>query len=205
MIEHSILTTRTARYLTAGDARAADAWLIVHGYGELAQDALENFGQLQSLFLVAPEGLSRFYMDRHRRVGASWMTRENRLAEIEDYRQFLNRVHENVLSDRKSVNALGFSQGAHTVCRWASVGPRLDRLVLWGSGAPEDISPDRFGSAMEDCRVTLVAGSEDRLFTPADADKEQRRLVSFGISVEVARYDGGHMIDPDVLYRVVKG
>lgn len=205
MIEHSIPTTRTARYFTKGDPGAAEAWLLLHGYGELATDLLANFADLQDYFLVAPEGLSRFYMDRHRRVGASWMTRVNRLAEIKDYEEYLNRVCEDALSDRESLNALGFSQGVHTVCRWASVGPRLDRLVLWGSGAPEDIQPDRFGIAMKDCRVTLVCGEEDRLFTRAAADKEQKRLAAIDIRADVVTYDGGHFIDPEVLRRVIKG
>ncbi len=205
MIEHSIPTTRTARYFTTGDPGSAQAWLLMHGYGELATDLLANFDHVQDYFLVAPEGLSRFYIDRHRRVGASWMTRDNRLGEIKDYQEFLNRVYEDSLADRKSVSALGFSQGAHTACRWASVAPRVEKLVLWGSGAPEDIPPARFSKAMKDCQVTLVAGTKDRLFTPADADNEQRRLAAIDIDVEVVSYDGGHMIQPDVLYRVMSG
>src|SRR5213595_2848351 len=70
-------------------------------------------------YLVAPEGLSRFYLSEsptERRVGASWMTREDRLAEIEDYVRYLDAVYADVFGflDRALVtaHALGFSQGA---------------------------------------------------------------------------------------------
>ncbi|MBT8399128.1 MAG: alpha/beta hydrolase [Rhodothermia bacterium] len=206
MIEHSIPTTRTARYFTSGDTGADEAWLLVHGYGELAADLLANFEHLEDCFFVAPEGLSRFYMDRHRRVGASWMTRENRLNEIRDYLEFLHRVYEDSLSHRRiALNALGFSQGVHTVCRWASRGPQLQRLVLWGSGVPEDLPQDEFATAMKGCRVIVVAGSDDKYFSPADADREWKNLTSIGVDVEVVHYDGGHSIDGRILDRVLNG
>ncbi len=205
MTEHEILTTRTARYHTRGEPDSEEAWLLVHGYGELATDLLARFDGLRKYFLVAPEGLSRFYVDRHRRVGASWMTREDRFNEIKDYQAFLQRVYEDSLSDRQSLCALGFSQGAHTVCRWALEGPGLNRLVLWGSGAPEDMPSEKFSHAMKGCRVTLVAGTEDKHFTAADLDQEYRRLASIGVDVEAVSYDGGHAMNADALHRVMTG
>src|SRR5438477_56805 len=82
---------------------------------------------------VAPEGLSRFYLTEspaERRVGASWMTREDRLHEIDDYVRYLDGVYGNVVPRNARVTALGFSQGTATVCRWAGLGSsRIDRLI----------------------------------------------------------------------------
>ena len=94
MEEHHLAATRTARYFTlGGGAGVHHVWFVLHGYGQLASALLRNFEGLAnpSRLIVAPEGLSRFYVDpiasgpaARRRVGASWMTREDRLIEIED-------------------------------------------------------------------------------------------------------------------------
>ena len=48
--------------------------------------------------LIAPEGLSRFYHEDHESIGASWMTREERLEEIKDYLMYLDLVHDRVFA-----------------------------------------------------------------------------------------------------------
>ena len=48
----------------------------------------------ESRVLVAPEGLSRFYVNAtHGLVGASWMTREDRQHEIDDYVGYLDAIY----------------------------------------------------------------------------------------------------------------
>src|SRR2546425_5855384 len=85
MQEHQFSTPRSARYFTLGSPQhAADVWLVCHGYGQLASRFLERFRPIaaERRCIVAPEGLSRFYLTEspaERRVGASWMTREDRL------------------------------------------------------------------------------------------------------------------------------
>src|SRR6266498_2098347 len=133
MQEHHIGVTRTARYYTLGEISrgAGEVWFVCHGYGQLAARFLEKFRALDDgrRYLVAPEGLSRFYLSEspaERRVGASWMTREDRLTEIEDYLQYLDAVYADIFGwldrTRVTVHALGFSQGASTVSRWAAMG-----------------------------------------------------------------------------------
>src|SRR5258708_18756313 len=99
MQEHHIGVTRSARYFTLGDSSrgVGEVWFVCHGYGQLASRFLEKLRVLDDgrRYLVAPEGLSRFYLSEsptERRVGASWMTREHRLAEIEDYVRYLHAL-----------------------------------------------------------------------------------------------------------------
>src|SRR2546429_8618236 len=151
MQEHHIGVTRSARYFTLGDSSrgVGEVWFACHGYGQLAARFLEKLGVLGDgrRYLVAPEGLSRFYLSEsstERRVGASWMTREDRLAEIDDYVRYLDAVHDDVFGfvDRPQVivHALGFSQGAATASRWTAMGrARVDRLTLWGGEFPPDL------------------------------------------------------------------
>ena len=89
MQEHHLAVSRAARYHTLGEGSAAtqQVWFACHGYAQLAARFLEKLRVLDDArrYLVAPEGLSRFYLTERpaeRRVGASWMTREDRLNEI---------------------------------------------------------------------------------------------------------------------------
>src|SRR5437868_5466529 len=172
MHEHHIGVSRTARYFTLGESlrEVAEVWFACHGYGQLAARFLEKLRVLDdgTRYLVAPEGLSRFYLSEspaERRVGASWMTREDRLAEIADYVQYLDAVYQDVFKqlDRSqvAVHALGYSQGAATVARWAALGrAKVDRLTLWGGEFPPDLdlTPETVRDRLRAARLSLVYG-----------------------------------------------
>ena len=205
MEEHRITVTRSARYFTLGRAER-EVWFVLHGYGQLAGRFLRNFEPLDdgARLIVAPEGLSRFYLTdspAERRVGATWMTREDRLAEIEDYVRYLDAVYEDVLRsiDRAKikVTALGFSQGATTACRWTTLGTaKVDHLIVWGGEVPSDVDPPRAP------RLILVYGSRDEYFTAKVVAATEARLREQKIPYELVPFDGGHEIDAEVLKRV---
>src|SRR2546425_6931053 len=119
MQEHQFSTSRSARYFTLGSPQhAADVWLVCHGYGQLASRFLERFRPLEAerRCIVAPEGLSRFYLTdspAERRVGASWMTREDRLHEIDDYVRYLDGVY----AKRSEEHTSELQSLAYLVCR----------------------------------------------------------------------------------------
>jgi predicted esterase len=186
-------------------------WFACHGYGQLASRFLEKLRGLDDghRYLVAPEGLSRFYLSEspaERRVGASWMTREDRLAEIDDYVQYLDAVYADVFGplDRTqvTVHALGFSQGTSTVSRWAALGKaRVDRLVLWGGELPPDLDLAREPAAarLRAARLTLVYGRADQFITPKVVAAIAERLRQHGIPYAEIAFDGAHEIDDAVL------
>src|SRR5437660_2587937 len=170
MHEHHIGVSRTARYFTLGEKPqgVAEVWFACHGYGQLAARFLEKLRVLDDgrRYLVAPEGLSRFYLSEspaERRVGASWMTREDRLAEIDDYVPYLDAVSADVFRSldraRVTVHALGYSQGAATASRWVAMGKaKIDRLTLWGGEFPPDLdlTVDTVVSRLQAAHLTLV-------------------------------------------------
>ena len=109
MREEHLTVQRTARYYTLGAAGPGLRQLVVacHGYGQLAGRFIRHFAPLDdgSRLVVAPEALSRFYLDEpgtapaaERRVGACWMTREDRLHEIDDYVRYLDALYARVTS-----------------------------------------------------------------------------------------------------------
>jgi len=217
-LEHRLVVPRTARYLTLGafddgdgDGDPEDVWFLCHGYGQLASEFLDSARALEhpGRVLVAPEALSRFYHEDHKRIGASWMTREDREREMEDYIRYLDLVHEQLfeLIDRASVHlvVLGFSQGAATAARWAVRGcVDVDHLVLWGAATPPELDDETALAPLQTMRVTLVGGSRDALF-PEPAREEQRsRLRRNGVTFSELGFEGGHRLDDETLLRLTE-
>jgi len=205
MQEHHFATSRSARYFTLGSLEhAADVWFVCHGYGQLASRFLERFRPIEAdrRCIVAPEGLSRFYLTEsptERRVGASWMTREDRLLEIEDYVRYLDGLYAHIVARGVRVTALGFSQGTATVCRWAALGSvRIDRLIVWGGEVPPDLELTRLRVPS----LTLVYGRRDEFFTPKIIAATESRLREHKIAYELVPFDGGHEVDPATLLRL---
>ena len=217
---HHLRVQRTARYYTLGDTAGADRlWFVLHGYRQLASRFIRRFAPLVeaegdggAAAVVAPEGLSRFYLrseegrshDGESRVGAAWMTREDREYEIADYVEYLDRLAEQVLASRgpggaPAVTLLGFSQGSETASRWAVLGhTRFDRLVFWGGGPAEDLDMEAAAARLAGRQITFVHGAEDGW----GRDKAERwapRLEALDARVATLRFEGGHRVDPDVL------
>ncbi len=205
MQEHRITVPRSARYFTLGRG-GREVWFVLHGYGQLAARFLRHFEPLDDgeRLIVAPEGLSRFYLTEspaERRVGASWMTKEDRLTEIEDYVRYLDTVYDDVLRaiDRAQIKVtlLGFSQGTATACRWGTMGAsRFDRLIVWGGEVPPDVD------LLRSLRLSLVYGGRDEYLTPKVIAATEARLRQHGVPYELVPFDGGHEIDGTVLKRV---
>lgn len=202
---------RTARYFQAGEVSGdtRQVWFVCHGYRQLASRFVHPFAGLVELgaVVVAPEALSRFYIDpapgRHGpedRVGASWMTRVDREAEIEDYVRYLDALAARVLGAagrRTKTVALGFSQGVHTAARWAALGSTpIDELVLWGAYLPGDLV---VGEGLRRPRLTLVFGDEDPTADPGLAAEQDERLAAAGIEPRRVVAPGGHRVDRGVI------
>lgn len=215
--EHALEVVRTARYCTLGRPapESGEVWFVLHGYRQLARRFLKRFGILDdgTRRVVAPEGLSRFYLGRGGKrhgpsdaVGASWMTREDRESEIRDYLGYLDRLAERELAGSEvPVVVLGFSQGAHTAARWVvGGGVRPRRLILWGAGLPRDLDPAEGRRRLGSLEVVLVRGEDDPN-RDRDAERaEEARIEAWGVRPRIRGHPGGHDIDPDLLSRLAE-
>jgi predicted esterase len=208
--EHHLTVTRTARYFTLGQSGPAvrEVWVVCHGYGQLAEPFLAHFSHVASpaRWVVAPEALSRFYVGpptggshAASAVGATWMTREDRAAEIADQVAYLDTLYDAVFStlDRRAVRVtvLGFSQGVATIGRWLShTRAVIDRAVCWGGAIPDDASLTH-GAWIGGMTVRLVAGQRDEFVGPERIDRELARLEAAHVSVSRLSFEGGHRLD----------
>ncbi len=207
--EHHIEVARTARYYRLGQCnREGELWYVLHGYRQTAARFLRRFTVLAdgSRMVVAPEALNRFYVGsepgRHGPesiVGATWMTREDREFEIQDYVRYLDALRKDI-GPVSSTTVLGFSQGVATAARWVVLGKiRPDRLVLWGDYLPPDLDMEVARGALKDIELIIVRGSEDPALDETSNMKEEERLRGAGIPYQVIMHSGGHDIDRQTL------
>lgn len=214
MTEHPLSFQFKARYFKLGSIASStkSVWFVLHGYGQLAKYFLKKFSILQSSFtcVIAPEGLSHFYLEDvitrsqsgDNRVGATWMTRENRQADISNYINYLNTVFEIEIPNEFTgqINLLGFSQGAATVARWAmDKNIRFDRIILWGGIFPPDMDFEKGAELLKHKQVIEVAGRNDPFLT----DERMKEIAAVNtrlqIKPQLIMFDGGHEIDPATL------
>ena len=120
MLKKSISVSKKARYYQIGDPNKniSNVWIVLHAYAMLSEFFIQKFKNLDNgnTLIIAPEALNRFYIDgTYNRVGASWMTKEERESDIEENIQYLNAIIESIYSDVGhrdfNLNVLGFSQG----------------------------------------------------------------------------------------------
>lgn len=206
MTEHHIQINKTARYYTAGELseQTKQVWLLLHGWGMQAQSFLSSFESLANkhVFLIAPEALNRFYLKGSAGVvGATWMTREDRLNEINDYTNYLDTLcrHLNLARyPQIQLNALGFSQGASTVTRWVNRTPHaVHTLVVYaGEVAPEllPLSPE---SGLAKTNNVFVCGNQDEYFTPPLVEEMKKKYSELNFT-ELS-FNGKHVINTEVI------
>ena len=98
-----IQAPRTARYYLIGNTKNPDnVWLCMHGYGQQAKyfaaktKALDDGKNL----IIVVEAMNRFYLSGYNgRVGATWMTSDDREVDIADNHRYLDLLLQTVISD----------------------------------------------------------------------------------------------------------
>jgi predicted esterase len=212
--ENHLPVQRTARYHTIGELsnQTKNIWFCLHGFGQLAQYFGRKFTDLDDgeTVIVVPEGLSRMYLNNdYKRVGASWLTREDRDHEISDFIQYLNALYDLVLHGRNPaslhITVLGFSQGAATACRWLNANHvQADRLILWAGYFPQGvsgmISPDKLTAT----ETHYVYGKADEYIREIpDIDGYLNHLKTDIPALKITAFNGEHRVEPEVLKRLV--
>lgn len=211
MTEHFLKVERTARYITLGELTACTGriWIACHGYAQLASYFIKDLEPLldESTYIVAPEALSRFYPKGFfGNVGASWMTKEDRLHEIEDYVGYLDKLYQTIIAAAPKdaeVNVLGFSQGCATVCRWIQQRkPEIGKLWLCSGDIPQDLVFREFKAALKNSQLHILLGREDGLVSPEQVERVKTLLDSAEITYELHLFNGGHVVNAELISRL---
>lgn len=205
---HTLEVSRTAHYYTIGtpSPKVTHVFFCLHGYGQLASQFIYKFDRYatdERLLFVAPEGLSRFYLDhKYDKIGASWMTRLDRQMDITDINRWLDTLFAATLSNvspNVKITLLGFSQGALTVSRWMAMRqPRFNNLILWGAGYADDMDYLALKDYLSDKQSFLVRGHHDAILTEDIITTHREFMIAQALQPEVILFDGGHELDRSV-------
>lgn len=208
---HSIEVVKTARYVSMGPpiTEAKDLLIALHGYGQLPSFFIQKFEFLATAgwTIIAPEGPHRFYLNgTSGRVGASWMTKEDRENDIANYVSYLDAVMTNLneIGAPADPVLLGFSQGVATASRWAALGQHsFSKIILWAGVFPPDYPWENGCDALQNNKIQIVQGTQDPFLKDMDTDQTRRILQTNGVDFTMYSFEGGHDIHADSLKSIL--
>jgi len=214
MKKQFLTVRRKARYFQLGKAsnNTSTVWVVLHGYGMLSEFFIKKFKKLENdnTLIIAPEGLNMFYLDgKYDRVGASWITKEEREKDIEENIDYLNSllevIYNQVGHSNITFNILGFSQGGATACRWIFNSKiQVKNLILWAGDIPKDTLTVENKNKWESINTHLVMGEKDTLINEKMRAKFIGLVSDYGLKYTLTKYDGDHRVYPDVLTKLAE-
>ena len=210
---HHIATPKTARYTSYGklSSKTKYFWFVLHGSNMLSEQMLYKFKDFdpETHFVIAPEGLSRFYVNGFGgEVVASWMTKRDRLEEIHDFSVFCSTLYDSYvqkLPESCRTIIMGFSQGGVTAMRWLHhLDVTVDFLIPYACWIPEDID---YSTAKTDwnkiCKI-LTYGSEDQFLNEKKIIEIQEICKAGNLDFHNEIYAGDHRVDKKQLKKIFK-
>jgi len=204
-MKHSIKVHKTATYHSSGDIKTAKTiWFVLHGYGMLSKYFIKKFEPIvnDTNCVIAPEGLSKFYTEGfYGRVGATWMTKEDREEEIEDYINYLNQLYNVIIKENSNselkINIIGFSQGGATASRWVANGKVVPtNFILWSSVFPNEMEFETFG---QNFNTYILYGNNDEFSTDEHIKQQEDLLKNSKLNYKIIEFEGTHDVPEKVL------
>ena len=180
-------------------------WVGLHGYGQLVQFFARHFRSLatEERAFVFPQGPHKFYLNGvHGRVGASWMTKDERLVDIANQRLYLGFVFQWIKQQapKATIHCVAFSQGVATIMRCIGhPDVQSSSILAWAGSWPPDLDETN-RAALEELRFKACFGTRDEYIT-TEKQQEMRGyyLEKYNFEPSVSVYEGGHSFDVEKL------
>lgn len=204
-------TQKIARYSTYGTLgpKTKYFWFALHGSKMLCEQMLYKFKAFNSEehFVLAPEALLRFYeKDFGGPVVASWMTKRDRLEEIEDFSAYLSGLYssfEAQLPHTCVKSILAFSQGGTTAFRWLHTRKvEVDHLIPYACWIPEDISLSESKTDLSKINLLFTYGTEDQFLTDKRIAMVNEVIAQNKLTVKSLPYKGDHRVKKEQLQNI---
>ncbi|NMH85896.1 alpha/beta hydrolase [Flavivirga algicola] len=205
--EISYQITNTYSTLNSLTSKTKHVWLVCHGMGYLSRYFLKYFKQLdaEENYIIAPQASSKYYLHANfKHVGASWLTKENTLAETENVMSYLDAVlkAENIPNSKKLI-VFGYSQGVSIAVRYV-VRRKLqcNQLVLHSGGIPKELIAKDLGFLK--AKVSLIYGKNDAYLNKERMAIETKRAYElFGNGINIIPFDGIHEVNVALVKNLV--
>ncbi len=202
-------TSHTVTTLGELNAKTEEIWFVFHGYGQLAQHFIRRFNVLdqEKCFVIAPEGLNKFYLTENGHVGASWMTKHNRENELQNQRQYFDEIFIQYFSTTdfatKKVVFFGFSQGVAAMVRclthWQL---KLAKMIIWAGEIPKETNKEHLN--LENVDVHFVIGNDDKYYSEEAINFQIDSFEKImGIKPTLTVFQGTHEVNREVLGKFI--
>ncbi len=204
---------KTARYSTYGELgdNTAFFWFVLHGSNMRCEQMIYKFADFDPKrhFIVAPEALNRQYLKQFGgEAVATWMTKRDRLKEIEDFSNYLSSLYsdfEAKLPAKAKKIVLGFSQGGTTLFRWLHARKvDADSIVAYSCWIPEDINLKESKTDLGGQKIQFTYGLSDQYLTPDRIESVNKVIEHNALEVEFLPYEGDHRVSKDQLILLEK-
>lgn len=200
----SYTISNTYSTLNENTSNPKNVWLIFHGIGYLSRYFLKYFKHLdaEENYIIAPQAQSKYYLNgAYRHVGASWLTKENTEAEIENMLNYLDAVFEaENLNEVENLNILGYSQGVSVATRFiASRKIQCKNLIMHSGKVPQELRKEDF-NFLKNTRFSFIYGTQDEYLLKGIIEVEEKRLKElFPENLEILSFDGKHEVNTDLI------
>ena len=200
-------TPRTARYYLLGNTtNPTKLWVAIHGYGQQGIYFSKKVEGLiaEDTLIVIPEALNRYYLKGYNgRVGATWMTSDDRQVDIKDNSAYLEDLTKSIykeFSSLKELNVLAFSQGIATAIRWYVQSKfTAKKLILWAGSLATDLNYYDYKDKLNSTSIAYVFGAKDEFFDASKILMNESLFLNANIDYQLVTFDGKHIIDSKLL------
>jgi len=210
-IEKEVFYTTTNSYSTLNTLtnKTKNVWLVCHGLGYLSRYFLQYFDELNSdeNYIIALQAQSKYYLgSKYKHVGASWLTKENTLKEIENVMHYFDAVIENeALSSDINLIVLGYSQGVSIATRYVAKRKlKCNQLVLLSGGIPKELVNQDFKFLEDNTKVSLIYGTQDEFITEEYMFGAKKHFYElFGKTATITIFEGKHEVKKELINKLV--
>ncbi len=187
-------------------SKTKNVWVVFHGIGYLSRFFLKYFKDFdpEENYIIAPQAQAKYYLNNeYRHIGASWLTKENTEAEIENVLNYLEKVYEaENLKDAPNLIIFGYSQGVSVATRWVARNKtECSHLILHSGGLPKELEPEDF-KFLTGAQFTMIYGTQDEYLNSERLKIENVRAKElFGEQLEIISFDGGHEVNTELILK----
>ncbi|MCD2259095.1 alpha/beta hydrolase [Psychroserpens luteolus] len=203
--EKEISYTITNSYSTLNELTSStkNVWFVCHGMGYLSRYFLKYFKVLNANenYIIAPQAQSKYYMPpKFKHVGASWLTRENTIAETKNVMTYFDSVFEvEQIPEEKNLIILGYSQGVSVAMRYlAKRQLQCSQLILHSGGIPVELVPTDFDYFTG--KTKLIYGTNDEFLNEERIQQERSKAEKlFGNNLDIISFEGIHEVNTKLI------
>jgi len=207
--EISYQTTNSYSTLNSLTKATKNVWFVCHGMSYLSRYFLKYFKELnpEENYIIAPQAQSKYYIPpAFKHVGASWLTKENTLKEIDNVMRYFDAVFEaEQIPNDINLIVFGYSQGVSVAMRYVAKRQlKCNQMILHSGGIPKELVSDDFNFLQGHCKISLIYGIDDEYLNDERMQQETKRVHElFDTNVSVIPFDGKHVVNVDIINSLV--